>query len=193
MSSKVRSVDRDLAAGMTGRPGRWEQLFADLEAQLAAGHATDARWEEAELTRAERARVGMADRFRAATGARVRVLPRTGDALEGVVTDATGSWVLLGLAGGRCALVPLGAVAVVEGLATRAAPPAGRVEAGLGLGHALRALSRDRAPVVVRTDAGLYAGRLDRVGSDHVDVALETPAGRVVTLSFACLVAVVSR
>ena len=39
---------------------RWEQLFADMEAQLAAGRLADVRADVAELARAERASVELA-------------------------------------------------------------------------------------------------------------------------------------
>lgn len=40
----------------------------------------------------------------------------------------------------------------------------------LGLGQALRRLSRDRAVVVVQTLSREYHGRIDRVGRDHFDL-----------------------
>jgi len=194
MSSKVRSVTGD-GIGSTPRAaaGRWEQLFADLEAQLAAGRADEARWDVAELTRAERARVALSDRLRAATGGRLRVVTTGGEAFDGVVLEAAAQWLLLDLGASRRAVVPLAALRAVEGLGPRAAPPAGRLESALGLGHVLRALARDRVVVTVRTDAGTVAGRLDRVGADHLDLILETPAGRSVSIPFDALAAVVSR
>ncbi|UZN01878.1 hypothetical protein [Cellulomonas sp. S1-8] len=181
--------------GGTGRApaGRWEQLFSDLEAQLAAGRADEARWDVAELTRAERARVTLTDRLRGAIGTRLRVVTAHGEPLEGLVTEAAAQWLLLDLGAGRRAVVPTAAVRSVDGLGPRAAPPAGRLESALGLGHVLRALARDRVVVTVRTDAGTLAGRLDRVGADHVDLTLEAPAGRWTTVPFAALLAVVSR
>lgn len=51
---------------------------------------------------------------------------------------------------------------------TAAAPrPAGSM---LGLGQALRRLSRDRAVVVVQTASREHRGRIDRVGRDHLDL-----------------------
>lgn len=193
MSSKVRSVSHDgIRAG--SRPAhRWEQLFGDLEAQLAAGRAEEARYEVAELTRAERARVTLADRLRAAVGAHLRLVTAGGDPFEGAVTDVGAQWVLLDLGAGRSAVVPTASLRTVEGLGSHVAPPAGRAESALGLGHVLRALSRDRAVVRLLTDAGTFVGRPDRVGADHLDVGLETPHGRVVCIPFAALHAVVSR
>ncbi|WP_245530239.1 hypothetical protein [Cellulomonas flavigena] len=175
-------------------PGRrWEHLFADIEAQLAAGRADEARWDVAELTRAERARVNLADRLRGAVGARVRVVVAPEEPFAGVVSEAAAQWVLLDLGGGRRAVVPTRAIRTVEGLGPRVAPPAGRLESALGLGHVLRALARDRVVVCVRTDVGVVTGRLDRVGADHVDVTPEAPAGRTVSVPFHALLAVVSR
>jgi len=176
-----------------GSAPRWEQLFADLEAQLAAGRADQARWDVAELTRAERGRVTLADRLRAATGTRLRIVTAEGEPLEGLVAEATAHWVLLDLGAGRQAVVPTRAIRTVEGLGARVAPPAGRVESALGLGHVLRALARDRVLVTLRTDAGVHAGRIDRVGADHLDLTLEMPAGRSLGVPFDALLSVVSR
>lgn len=193
MSSSVRSVSAEGFAVIPPTPGRrWEHLFADLEAQLAAGRAEEARWEVAELTRAERARTSLADRLRAAVGRRVRIAVAPDEPLEGVVTEAAAQWVLLETGPARRALVPVAAVRTVEGLGPHVAPPAGRLESALGLGHALRALARDRVTAAVRTDVGTLSGRLDRVGADHLDVTLAAPAGRVVSVSFDALLAVVS-
>lgn len=50
--------------------------------------------------------------------------------------------------------------------------PTGRRPTGsvLGLGQALRRLSRDRAVVVVQTASREHHGRIDRVGLDHFDL-----------------------
>lgn len=174
-------------------PERWERLFADLEAQLDAGRREEARWEVAELTRAERARVPLGDRLREAVGSVVRVAVGADDVVEGTVLDAAAQWMLLDAGHGRRAVVPTAAVVVVEGLGGRAAPPAGRVESGLSLGHVLRSFARDRAVVAVRTAAGEQLGRIDRVGADHLDLSLLQPAGRQVVVPFVALRAVVVR
>ncbi|QGQ18916.1 hypothetical protein GC089_06260 [Cellulomonas sp. JZ18] len=172
---------------------RWERLFADLEGQLAAGAAAQGRWDVADLVRAERAHVRLADRARAGAGARVRVLlADAGEPLDGELLEAGDDWVLLALSERRRALVPLCAVDVVAGLPHAVAPPAGHVERALGLGHALRALARDRATVQVRTRGGAVTGRLERVGADHVDLTPDQPAARTVSVPFAALCAVVS-
>ncbi|MBO0899899.1 hypothetical protein J1G42_10165 [Cellulomonas sp. zg-ZUI222] len=173
--------------------GRWERLFADLEAQLAAGNAADARWDVAELTRAERARVGLADRLRASTGRHLRVVTTDAGTFEGEVVDAAAQWLLLALGTGRTALVVVAALGAVEGLGPHVAPPAGRSESALGLGHALRALARDRATVTVHVRGAVLAGRLERVGADHLDLMPATGPARAVCVPFSVLQAVVSR
>ncbi|WP_456845986.1 hypothetical protein [Cellulomonas sp. P5_C6] len=157
---------------------RWEALFADMEAQLAAGRLADVRADVAELARAERASVGLDARVLSSVGRPVRVLVVGGDTVEGDLVDATTEWLLVATSPVRRALVPLGAVAAVDGLAEHAAPATGAVGARLRLGHALRALARDR--VVVRVDAGgaELTGRIERVGADHLDLADVGGAGR---------------
>lgn len=152
---------------------RWEALFADLEAQLEAARAAEAAADVAELTRAERATVELASRLRAAHG-RVLTL-RSGPArVAGTVLDVAEQWVLLGEGPARW-LVPLAGVAAVHGLPAHAAPAAGAVERRLSLGHALRAIARDRATVRVVLDDEELAGRVDRVGADHLDLTVPAP------------------
>jgi hypothetical protein len=71
--------------------------------------------------------------------------------------------------------VPASAIVSIEGLGRATAMPAGVVLRRLGLGHALRALARDRAPVRAQTAAGVLSGTIDRVGADHLDLALHAP------------------
>ena len=157
---------------------RWEALFADMEAQLDAAAAADLAAEVADLTRAERATVGLLDRLRAAQGANVAILVVGGDTVAGILLDVAGQWVLVG-DGSRRALVPLSAVVAVRGLSIRSAPAAGEVARRLGLGSALRALSRDRVTVRIRADGAELAGRIERVGADHLDVVPEADDARV--------------
>ena len=175
---------------------RWERLFADLEAQLAATQAQEARVGLAQLVRAERASTRLADRLRASVGLslRVQVGPLPGDpdaAVVGDLLDLGVDWVLVaeGMAGR--ALVPLAAVQAVTGLAPYAAPPQADPRSRLGLSHALRALSQDRATVAVSTPARTLVGRLDRVGADHVEVT--APPGPPWTVPIAALRVVRSR
>jgi hypothetical protein len=150
---------------------RWESLFADMEAQLDAARAAQLAADVADLTRAERATVPLEGRLRAARGTELTVRLPGGDAASGTVLEVAAQWLLLG-DGSRRALVPLAAVQAVSGLPMAAHPrDDGHVGRRLGLGHALRALARDRVVVRLATDGAEVVGRLDRVGADHVDVA----------------------
>jgi hypothetical protein len=164
---------------------RWEALFADMEGQLEAADAAELLAGVPDLTRAERATVTLAGRLRAARSGTVVIRVRSGELVTGSVLDVADQWLLLG-DGSRRALVPAAAVTAVRGLDVGSSPDAGVVARRLGLGHALRALARDRAPVRVVTAAGELAGRLDRVGADHVDLTAvldgaRTPGASVVT------------
>jgi hypothetical protein len=148
---------------------RWEALFADMEAQLAAAHAAELTAQVADLTRAERATVAFHGRLRAAQGRAVAVRVRGGELVDGTLLDLADEWLLVG-EGTRRALVPSAAVTAVGGLPHHTQPDGGGVGRRLGLGHALRALARDRAPVRIATDGADVVGRVDAVGADHLDV-----------------------
>lgn len=152
---------------------RWQALFADLELQLDAAQARDRLDEVPELTRAERAGISLAARLRAHRG-EVVVTVRGGEARRGDLVDVGAQWVLLS-EGPREHLVPLDAIAHVAGLGGLAAPPPGAVGSRLRLGHALRAVARDRSVVRALTTAGTVVGRVDAVGTDHLDIALVRP------------------
>lgn len=160
---------------------RWEALFADLEAQLAAAEVAEVGSQAAAMTRAEFARTALPDRLRAQGDAPVSLRLRDGRWVEGQVVDVARRWVLLaapagrredrdGLPRGRL-LVVLTAVERLRALTPRSVPGEG-VVASLGLGSALRALARDRAAVTVLLASGDLTGTIDRVGEDHLDVAV---------------------
>jgi len=157
---------------------RWEQLFADMEAQLAAARLADVRADVAELARAERASVTLSARARASVGQAVRVRVEGGEPISGTLVEAAPEWLLLATSQGRRALVSLAAVGAVDGLALDAAPEPGLVESRLGLGQVLRALSRDRIGVRVAARGVEVVGRIDRVGADHLDVTELGAQGR---------------
>ena len=153
---------------------RWEALFADLESQLDAVQARDRLADLPDLTRAERAGVTLADRLRGHGSAELGVALLDGETLQGRVADVGPQWLLLA-EGPREHLVPLRALAGVTGLARAAAPPPGVAMSRLTLGHALRAIARDRAVVRLRTTAGEVIARVDAVGGDHLDAAAVQP------------------
>src|SRR6478609_4365929 len=170
---------------------RWEGLFADLEGQLAAEQRRERDDEVAERTRRERALVTLPARLAAAVGEPVRVALVGGRQVDGDLLDL----------GEDEVLVPLAAVVALRSLGSQSAPA--RSARRFGLGYALRALSRDRATVVVSLvgDGPRLLGTIDGVGADHLDLAehLEgLPRRRenvraVATVPFAALVAVESR
>lgn len=154
---------------------RWEQLFADLEAQLASAHQQGVEEEAAEQARAEYSRVRLTDRLRLRQGEPVRVLLIGAVPLEGVVRTVGAGWVALEDRGTEH-LVPLGAVLWWESLGRGWASGDDPLALRLGLGHALRALARARAGVRIRLAGGGPLGELegtvDRVGADFFDLAL---------------------
>lgn len=150
-------------------PVRWEALFDDLEAQFAAAAAGERAASVGELTRAERATVRLDGRLEAALGARVVIRVRGGAQLSGELLDVAREWLLVG-EGMRRHLVPAHALAAVGGLGHAVAPESRSVLRSLGLGHALRALSRDRVAVQLSAVGVEISGRIDAVGADHVNV-----------------------
>lgn len=176
---------------------RWDALFDDLEAQLDREARAELEAEVADRVRHERAQVALADRLLAASGRHLGLRLRGQVRLAGSCVDVSPAWVVL-RDGPASVLVPLSAVVAVDDLGTAVAPEPGAVLRRLGLGHALRALARDRAGVAVWTDAGVLTGTIDRVGADHLDLA-EHPPGEprrsaavrgVVAVAFCGLLAV---
>jgi len=165
----VDERDREIRYSGTLWRVRWDDLFEDMEAQLAAMTRSelDARVED--LTRAEQAGVPLASRLRASGGTAVTVALDDGTLVRGRVASAAEHWFELE-EGVRRHLVPLRAVAWVQGVGALAAPGGGVVERRLGLASALRALARDRVRVLALTRAGTVAGRIARVGKDYLEL-----------------------
>jgi hypothetical protein len=152
---------------------RWEQLFADLEAQGAAQERAAEQAEESSRARAEHGRVLLADRLRGAVDREVTLRCR-GAELSGRLVDVGVDWLLLVDGQGRELLVATAAVTAVGGLVAGTAPATdqGEVARRLDLRRALRGLARDRSPVsCLLADGGLLTGTLDRVGADFVELA----------------------
>lgn len=155
---------------------RWHQLFEDLAAQQAALERRELDAEIAEHTRAERGQVQLAHRLVDAVDRPLRVRVRGVGWLEGVLTDVGADWLLLDAQvqapTGRELLVPLAAVLAVDGLTVRADPGEGAASRRLGLRHALRAISQDRARVRIHDVEGDHVtGTIDAVLGDHLDLS----------------------
>lgn len=148
---------------------RWSNLAEDLESLADAQDAAETDAIVAELTRAEHATIQFADRLRAATGVSVVVDLAAGEPVRGVIREAAEKWLLLDGArrGVEWHLIPLSAIDGISGPESGSAPAA-RLE--LPITTRLRELQRDRRVVLVRTRAQEYRGRIDRVGSDHLDL-----------------------
>jgi hypothetical protein len=161
----------------------WRALLSDLEAQFDGARALELSAEVADRTRRESARLRLADRLGPAVGSSVVISVRAAGLVRGELLAGGPDWLLIGESAGHEALVPLSAVSWLEGLSSRSNEPSSRgvVESRLGLGHALRALARDRAVVrAVLRDGSTLIGTVDRVGADFVELtqALAGEQGR---------------
>jgi len=152
---------------------RWEALFADLEAQLAAAGQSFRETEIADRQRGESGAIELPERLRGQVGRKLKVhVDSPAGALTGVLAQLGSGWLLLSAAAGTH-LVPLDAVRMVEGMDRFAAPAEGRVK--LGLPAALRGLARDRYPVHLQlrgAQSGAVYGSIDRVGRDFLEMAV---------------------
>lgn len=150
---------------------RWEDLFGDLEAQLAAENAADLAADADQQRRLEIGRTTIVQRLRAAAGRDVAV-GVDDQVISGRVEGLGPDWLLVG--GRTDTLIPLAAVGWVQGLgrASDVSEP-GRVWSRLGVRSALRGLARDRVVVRLHYAAGPPVnGTIDRVGADHLDLAV---------------------
>jgi len=140
--------------------------------------------EVAERTRAERAGVTFAARLAGSRGTTVTLTVTTGDHVAGRLADVTAQWIRLARDGMHL-VVPTHAIVGAQGL-RREAAELSVVQQRLTLGHALRALSRDRARVSVMTAAARADGVLGAVGRDCVDVVADS--GATCTVPYAAVV-----
>lgn len=155
---------------------RWDALFDDLEAQLAASERLDLDAEIAERTRLESAAVELADRLRGSLGLLIVVELASGSTLRGTLSHA-GSQALVLDEPTHQVLVPYASAVRYLGLSRVAVPEPSTVRQRLGLASALRGLARDRAGLAVLISCGSAGettihGVIDRVGRDYLDLAV---------------------
>lgn len=163
--------------GSSTMEGRWERLFADLEAELEAQERLEVDAEIADRTRRERALVSWVDRCGPDRDRPLALDLASGETIRGHVMDVGKDWLLLHCEVGGEALVPHAAVVRATGLGrrTRTETMARR----FGLGAALRELSRDRATVdVVDVRGRATTGTIDEVLADALELA-EHAAGEL--------------
>jgi hypothetical protein len=169
-----RRGTRAYAGGM-----RWDALFEDMEAQLAAGERLDFDAEVAERTRADAAAVELADRLRGSLGLRIGIHLASGTLFEGVLSHVGSQSMVLDEPRHQM-LIPQASAVRYTGLSRLAVTEHSTVRQRLGLASSLRALSRDRASLTVLVARGpaesVLHGVIDRVGHDFLDLAL-TQAG----------------
>ncbi|TDK23567.1 hypothetical protein E2F48_16410 [Arthrobacter crusticola] len=180
---------------------RWEALFGDLEAQLAAARAASDEAAATDLLRVEQARVALVDRLAGSLAQALKVRTGNGQGFSGRLAYVGAEWLVL-TEGQRSVLVPFAAILSIEGLGRAVGPRPAGIHARLGLASAYRALARDRVHVSVYagSPATVSEGTLDRVGADFLEVALVPPGEyrraanvrAVVALPFAAVAAVAS-
>lgn len=152
--------------------GRWTALFADLEAQAAAGDALERAAEVEERARAEIGALTLAARLRGSVGAPVLVRLAGDLALSGRIVRTGPDWTLLEEDTNREAVVAHGHITAVRGLARHSVVTEGIVESRLGLRSVLRGIARDRSAVRIHLPTGgTVDATIDRVGADFLEAA----------------------
>lgn len=165
---------------------RWNRFFEDLEHQL------DSEWEvqqaavDGETERLRLSRLDLRTRLTALLGSDIAVELAGTSVLSGELTAVGADWIGLTREPGGAALVPLSSVQALRlGREAMLASigvgddhgDAPRTHASLAarqtFGFVLRDLARRRICVVLqRGDERALAGTIDRVGVDHLDLAL---------------------
>jgi hypothetical protein len=175
---------------------RWDSLFDDLESQLEQELTAEEVDLQAEEERLRLARLGIRDRLRSlhaaadatgrmlqlslADGTRVVVDPSTfgRDWLAGELVEESGHRPQCVVALDAVDGVTLTRNQVIPSLDTSGSEEsAGSLSARLGLQFVLRDLCRRRQAVDLWLRSGRMHGTIDRVGRDHIDLAVHE-AGR---------------
>lgn len=164
---------------------RWDELFADLEGQLEQGLGAEEREAELEEARLRVGRASLRDRIAAlsADGQGLRVRLVDGSQVELVPRTVGRDWASGDLVGSTAqAVLPLQAVAALlptaDQLARSLEPVSlGAVTDRIGLAFVLRDLARRRRMLQLTTLGGVLSGTVDRVGKDHLDLAVHPVDG----------------
>jgi hypothetical protein len=180
---------------------RWENLFDDLESQLATELATQEIHQQHDEERFRQARLTLHDRLRYLSPTRphhrddvtlqdpVSMTLTTGLELSVHPIRRGKDWCAVEVSAPAVyaghALLPLRAVISLVltpdqlvasvGTAQPEADTPPRLADNVTLGFVLRDLSRRRRTLQLHTPHGVFTGTLDRVGLDHVDIAEHAP------------------
>jgi hypothetical protein len=152
---------------------RWQELFADLEAQARSLERVDAEVELPERIRGEVARVLLMNRLRAQLTRRIRMSVWGFGELSGQLQRTGADWLLI--QADDEVIVPAAAILSLIDLPPEAISPeaVGHVASSLRLSSVLRAVAKDRSVVTVTLrDGRPLVGTPDRVGADFVDLAV---------------------
>lgn len=152
---------------------RWNDLFADLEAQLQFEQWQTVEQDAAELTRGAWAEITLMDRLRAAIGEQIGLTFSDGRRYLVTIHTVGPTWVG-GVDETGALLIPRASIAAVDAALRRARVPVKSFQAGPSLAGVYRALARRREPLqIVARQAGIVAeGTIDRVGKDHLDLSM---------------------
>jgi hypothetical protein len=170
---------------------RWDNLFDDLESQLEQGLSAEEVDLQAEEERLRLGRLSLRDRMVSvheaqASGQGLRVCLRGGRSVVVRPVAFGKDWVSADLLdgsdrGAQC-ILPLHAISSLMltreqvGHSLRAPQDSERgVAARLGFAFVLRDLCRRRRAVTVQLQDGDLHGTIDRVGRDHLDLAVHEP------------------
>lgn len=172
---------------------RWDDMFDDLAGQLEHGLEEDAERARAEEERLRVGRLTARDRLLALAeasppgsafavqlpdGRIVRFRPGAHgrDWISGELVGETGRAAEALLPAAGIAALILDRAELRRSLEPRPEPGPGELAERLGLAFALRDLARRRRLVELDTATGRHVGTIDRVGRDHLDLAVHEAA-----------------
>jgi hypothetical protein len=170
---------------------RWDKLFDDLESQLENEITADDLEVDAEEERLRLGRLSMRDRLVSLharsseespltlsvvliTGARLIIRPAIigRDWMSADVVDDSGRPAQCIVPFAAMAGISLGSAHITPSLATKPSSGHPSLSQRLGLSYVLRDLCRRRRAVSILLVAGEVHGTIDRVGRDHLDLAV---------------------
>lgn len=169
---------------------RWDHLFDDLAGQLEHELQNEEVDLQIEEERLRLGRLSLRDRLAVLkasadpANARVRIRLRTGEAHLVKLVTVGRDWIAGDLVGGATqtqAIVPLAAIDSVQLTPAQAVDSldprvvTSELAARLGVAFLLRDLCRRRSVVTLVTVDSSATGTIDRVGRDHVDLAVHDP------------------